>query len=57
MKACELISFLENGVNELFGRLDRIDERIVNVDGRAADIRSTQVFADLELSKRRRLHP
>src|SRR5882762_9142533 len=37
--------------SDLAGRVDRVDERIVNLDGRMADVRSKQVFADLKLVK------
>jgi hypothetical protein len=51
MHACELTKFIEAGVKDLSACLDRIDERIVNLDGRLADYRNKQVFADLKLSK------
>ena len=51
MQPCELTKFIETGLKDLIGRLDRIDERIVNLDGRLADFRGKQVFADLKLVK------
>jgi hypothetical protein len=51
MYACELTELIEAGVKDLFARLDRLDERIVNLDGRLADYRNKQVFADLKLTK------
>ena len=50
MQAHELAKLIETGVRDLVLRLDRIDERIVSLDGRLADYRNKQVFADLKLA-------
>jgi chromosome segregation ATPase len=51
MDLYDLAKLIETGLKDLAGRVDRVDERIVNLDGRMADVRSKQVFADLKLVK------
>jgi len=49
MQLHELAKLIETGLKDLAERVDRVDERIVNLDGRIADVRTKQVFADLKL--------
>jgi hypothetical protein len=51
MQPNELARLIEITIRDLAGRLDRIEERIVSLDGRLADVWTKQVFADLKLVK------